>query len=48
MAQKKVHGMMELRRGSDKDDGAEIAREGDQVDAEDGHKEEDSEDWIIC
>jgi hypothetical protein len=40
--------MVELRRDSDKNDCAEIARYGDQVDAQDDHEEDDSKDWIVC
>ena len=47
MAQKKIHRMMELRRDSDKNDCAEIARHGHQVDTQDDHKEDDSKDWVI-
>jgi hypothetical protein len=40
--------MVELGRDSDKNDCAEIASYGDQVDAQDDHEEDDSKDWIIC
>ena len=40
--------MMELRRDSDKNNGAEIPTYGHQVDTEDDHEEDDSKDWIIC
>jgi hypothetical protein len=39
--------MVELRRDSDKNDCAEIARYGDQVDAQDDHEEDDPKDCII-
>ena len=48
VAEKKVHGVMELGRDSDEKDGAEVPRHSHQVDAQDDGEEDNSEDWVIC
>lgn len=48
VAQKKIHRMMELKRDSDKNDCAEIATYGHQVDTKDDREEDDSKNRIIC
>ena len=47
MAEKKVHGVMELGRDSDEKDGAEVPRHSHQVDAQDDGEEDDFKDWVI-
>ena len=39
---------MELRRASDKNDCAEIATYGHQVDTQDDHEEDGLQGWVIC
>jgi hypothetical protein len=48
VAEKKVHGVMELGRDSDEKDGAEVPRHIHQVDAQEDDEEDDSKNWIIC
>ena len=48
VAEKKVHGVMELGRDSDEKDGAEVPRHSHRVDAQDDAEEDDFKDWVIC
>ena len=48
MAEKKVHGVMELGRDSDEKDGAEVPRNCHHVYEQDDGEEDDSKDWVIC
>ena len=47
MAEKKVHGVMELGRDSNEKDGAEVSKHSHQVDAQDDAEEDNSKEWVI-